>query len=134
MIRFSREEDYSIAFLTYLAKCSNGRKASLAEVARKYNISVSYLRSIASTLVDAEIVGHDKNSGRYFLLKNTKRFTIGDLVSIFSKKAASACCSKSICDKREFCDTVNEWRRIDDNVFRQIASLSVNDFALYQQR
>lgn len=132
MIRFSRDEDYSIIFISHLAKYYKKRMVTLSEVSRSHNISIAYLRDIASVLVGANIIGVRK-SGRYYLLQNSNKLKIGDLVSVFSKKAAITCCNKSICDKREFCDSVNEWKRLNDNVFRQIALLTVNDFVQYQR-
>lgn len=135
MIRFSRDEDYSIILIHHLSKQYKKRLVPLSEVAKKYKISIYYLRNLANILVHAKIIGavEGKNGG-YYLLKNPKQLKIGEVVNTFSKKPAISCCNKSICDKREFCNTVNEWRRLNENVFRQIASLSFNDFMQYQRQ
>ena len=135
MIRFSRDEDYSIILINHLSKNYKLRLVPLSEVARKYRISIYYLRNLANVLVHAKIIGavEGKNGG-YFLVKNPKKLKIGEVVNTFSKRPASTCCNKNTCDRRDFCDTVNEWRRLNENVFEQIASLSFSDFMQYQRQ
>jgi Rrf2 family protein len=135
MIRFSRDEDYSIILINHLSKNYKMRLVPLSEVARKYKISIYYLRNLANILMHAKIIGAvEGKKGGYFLVKNPKRLKIGEVVAIFSKKPAVACCNKHLCDKRDFCETVNEWRKLNENVFKQITSLSFNDFMQYHRQ
>ena len=135
MIRFSRDEDYSIILIKHLSDNYKKRRVPLSEVARKYKISLFYLRNIANVLVHAKIIGAvEGKKGGYFLLKNPKQLKIGDVVNTFSRKPAMVCCNKSSCDKRDFCETVNEWRKLNEEVFRQITSLSISDFMQYHRQ
>lgn len=135
MIKFSRDEDYSIILINHLSKNYQKRHVPLSEVARKYKISLFYLRNLANALVHANIIGAvEGKKGGYFLKKAPQELTLGEIINTFSKKPALICCNKSVCDKREFCDTLNEWRKLNEKVFKQITALSFNDFIQYQQR
>ena len=135
MIRFSRDEDYSIILIKHLSDNYKKRRVPLSEVARKYKISLFYLRNLANALVHAKIIGAvEGKKGGYYLLKNPKHLKIGDVVNTFSRKPAMVCCNKSACDKRDFCETVNEWRKLNEEVFRQITSLSFSEFMQYHRQ
>lgn len=135
MIRFSRDEDYSIILIHHLSKYYKKRLVPLSEVARKYRISIYYLRNLANMLVHAEIIGAiEGKKGGYFLKKDPQKLKIGEVINTFSKKPAVVCCGKQACDKRDFCETINEWRRLNETVFKQITSLSFSEFMQYQQQ
>jgi Rrf2 family protein len=135
MIRFSRDEDYSIILIHHLSKNYQKRHVPLSEVARTYKISIFYLRNLANTLVHANIIGaFEGKKGGYFLKKDPKKLKLGEIINTFSKKSALICCNKSICDKREFCDTLNEWRKLNENVYKQITALSFDDFIQYHRQ
>ena len=135
MIRFSRDEDYSIILIHVLAKNYKQRLVPLSEVARTYKISLSYLRNLARILVHAKIIGAltGKKDG-YYLKKGPKKLKLGEVIDTFSKKPAMICCNKSICDKRDFCETINEWRKLNEVVYKKISALSFNEFIQYHQR
>lgn len=135
MIRFSRDEDYSIILINHLAKNYKKRLVPLSEVARKYKISIYYLRNLANVLVHAKLIGAvEGKSGGYYLLKSPKRLKLGEIVALFSKKPALICCSKNICDKKEFCETISDWRKLNEDVFRTISSLSFMEFMHYNRQ
>lgn len=134
MIRFSRDEDYSIILIHHLSKYYKKRLVPLSEVARKYRISIYYLRNLANALVHANIISAvEGKKGGYFLKKNPDKLKIGEVIDTFSKKTALVCCNKHTCDKKEFCETINDWRKLNENVFQQITSLSFQEFIQYQK-
>ena len=135
MIRFSRDEDYSIILIKYLSNNYKKRIVPLSEIASKYKISLFYLRNLANVLVHAKIISAvEGKKGGYYLVKDPKDLKIGEVVNAFSKKPAVVCCNKSRCDRKDFCETVNEWRRLNEEVFGQITSLSFSEFMQYHRQ
>ncbi len=134
MIRFSRDEDYSIILINELAKHYNKRLVPLSEVAKDYVISLYYLRNLANRLIHAGIIkAVEGKKGGYFLQKDPKKITIGEVLQVFSREPITACCSnwndRSNCQRNDnYCDTITEWRKINERFIQKLSSLSLEEF------
>ncbi|MBI4080586.1 MAG: Rrf2 family transcriptional regulator [Candidatus Levybacteria bacterium] len=133
MIHFSRDEDYAVILVNTLAKQHKKRLVPLSEVAKQYNISLFYLRNLANKLVHKGVIkAVEGKKGGYFLQKDPKRITIGEILETFSRKPMLECCSigskTGTCDKVDFCETGHIWRKLHDEFFKKIARLSISDF------
>ncbi len=134
MIRFSRDEDYSIILINELAKHYNKRLVPLSEIAKHYSISLYYLRNLANKLIHAGIIkAVEGKKGGYFLQKDPKEITIGEVLQVFSREPLIACCSnwndRKKCQRNDnYCDTITEWRKINERFIEKLSSLSLEEF------
>jgi Rrf2 family transcriptional regulator, cysteine metabolism repressor len=139
MIRFSLSEDYAVILIHTLAKNYNKRLVPLSEVAKKYNISLLFLRNLANTLVHAGIIkAVEGKNGGYFLEKAPAQLTIGEVLQAFSPKPMLLCCPtgemhKGICPKENICETGHIWRKLNKEFLDKIAKLSVEEFIKYRK-
>lgn len=137
MLHLSKQEDYAIILINKLAQ-SNKLVIPLSEIAKEYNISILFLRNIASELRKKGIISaiEGKNGG-YFLNKDLKELKVGEVLSVFSKKPILQCCSleqinvkKSLkkCPKEKICKVTSIWKKINSEFLEKIYTLSFYDF------
>jgi|SRR3989344_4006376 len=137
MISFSKREDYSILLISALAVNYKKRLIPLSEIAKEYKISVLFLRNLANNLRKKDIIGavEGKNGG-YFLNKDPKKFKIGEILTLFSKKPIIRCCSnlKDIekCRIKDVCRPGFAWRKINKEFLDKISKLTILEFMNYK--
>lgn len=140
MIRFSRDEDYSIILINELAKHYNKRLVPLSEVAKDYSISLYYLRNLANKLVHGGIIkAVEGKKGGYFLQKDPKKMTVGEVLKVFFHEPLTACCSnwknRSKCERNDnYCDTITEWRKVNEKFMQKLSLLSLDAFLRHHVR
>ncbi|OGH18043.1 MAG: hypothetical protein A3F31_03855 [Candidatus Levybacteria bacterium RIFCSPHIGHO2_12_FULL_38_12] len=138
MIRFSRREDYAVILITKLAQNYNKRLVPLTEVSKEYNISILFLRNLASDLRNSGIIkAVEGKNGGYFLQKDPKKLLMKDVLSAFSKEPLLECCPagithKGICPKSGFCQPGFIWRRLNKDFIEKISNLSIDQFMKYE--
>lgn len=134
MIRLSKKEDYAILLVSELLKSYNQRLIPLSEIAKEYKISLLFLRKLASKLKKAKIIGAiEGKKGGYFLEKEPRKLTVGDILTPFSNKPMLNCCNfynKSFndCDKISFCIPGIAWRRINKELIEKIYNVNFVKF------
>lgn len=140
MIRFSRREDYAVILITALAERFNKKPVPLSRIARKYRISLLFLRNLANELRKKNIIGAiEGRNGGYFLKKNPKELLMGDVLKSFSSTPVLPCCSAGMskthlgtCPKEAFCEPGFIWRRLNKEFFDKISNLTISEFIRYQ--
>lgn len=96
MIRFSKREDNAIILVSELVKQFGKRLVSLSEVATKHNISVLFLRNIASDLRAAGLIeAVEGKNGGYKLKKAPNQMQLGEVISAVSKQPIFSCCQNT---------------------------------------
>lgn len=148
MIHFSKKEDYAIILINKLAQNYNKRLVPLSEVANEYKISVLFLRNLAGQLRKKQIINavEGKNGG-YSLAKDPSRLTIGEILSVFSKKPMLDCCpldslpadrhgikvKKIKCAKEDICKPGFIWRKLNQQFIEKIYNLNLVEFFDYRE-
>jgi Rrf2 family transcriptional regulator, cysteine metabolism repressor len=139
MIRFSRREDYAIILVNKLAGEYNNRLVSLTEIAEEFDISLFFLRNLASTLRNAGLIhATEGKNGGYSLTKNPEKIKMGDILRIFSNEEDLTCCSQSekhkrICPQQKNCIAGNTWRQLNKEFIDRVYNLSLTEFISYNR-
>lgn len=139
MVRFSRKEDYAVILITTLASAYNKRLVSLSEIAKEYNISLLFLRNVASELRQQKIISATEGKkGGYRLAKNPNTLKIGEVLKTFSTEPLIECCStftthkNNKCPKEGFCRAGYIWRKLNKEFLDKISKLSIYEFMNYR--
>lgn len=128
MLRLSKKEDYAIILINCLAKNYNKKLTPLSKIASKYSISTLFLRNVANKLRQKNIIkAIEGKNGGYFLQKDPKLLTVGEVLNIFSNNSFVECCS-SKCSKEKICEPGFAWRRINNELLNKIYNLSFAEF------
>ncbi|HSX09144.1 MAG TPA: Rrf2 family transcriptional regulator [Candidatus Saccharimonadales bacterium] len=139
MIRFSRSEDYAIILVNKLAAEYNRRLVTLTEVAKEYDISLFFLRNLATILRNAGLIKATEGKfGGYTLTKNPKKIKMGDILRNFSSDEELTCCSNDkdharVCPKQKNCVAGNTWRKLNKEFIDKVYNLSLNEFVSYNK-
>ncbi|MBI4096819.1 MAG: Rrf2 family transcriptional regulator [Candidatus Levybacteria bacterium] len=138
MIKFSRSEDYAVILVHALAKQYNKRLVPLSEIAKKYDISILFLRNLANVMVHAGLIkAVEGKNGGYFLAKDPKTLKVGEVLRAFSHKQMLLCCPTGQmhdgkCPKEAFCETKTIWRRLNEEFLNKVSDLSLEEFMRYR--
>lgn len=137
MIRFSRREDYAVILVNTLAQNYGKGVLPLSEIAKKYKISVLFLRNLALELRKNGIIkAIEGKNGGYYLEKQPKDIKIGEVLSVFSTKPVLQCCSirkgRDKCPKERFCEPGHIWRKLNKEFLDKIYKLNVLEFMQYK--
>jgi len=139
MIHLSKKEDYAVILVNELAINYNKKLVPLSKIAKKYSISVLFLRNLAQDLKKSGIIkAVEGKSGGYYLVKNPSKIKMGDILNVFSKEDFVKCCSihktkdgSGKCSRQEICIAGNVWRRLNREFMEKIIGLSLQDFLCY---
>lgn len=135
MIRFSKKEDYSLILLASLASDFQIRLTSLSKISREYNISILFLRNLASQLRKAGFIkAKEGKNGGYYLSKDPKKIKVGEVLRTISKRQFPLDCldKNKICPKRKICETSSSWKKISNDFINKINNLSLYEFINYK--
>ena len=139
MIKFSRKEDYAIILVNKLAAEYNKRLVSLTEIAQEYDISLFFLRNLASELRNTGLrTATEGKSGGYSLTKDPRKIKMGEILSIFSHPEQITCCSendkhKRTCPQQKNCIAGNTWRQLNKEFIDKVYSLTLTEFISYSR-
>lgn len=136
MIRLSRREDYALILVNALVKDFGKRLVPLSEVAKEYELSVLFLRNLASDLRGAGVIkAVEGKNGGYYLAKEPKDITMGDVLRVFAKEQSLMCCEsgdkanhKRVCPQKGHCVAGNVWRRLNKELMDKVYNLSLQEF------
>lgn len=140
MIRFLRREDYAIVIVGVLAHAYKKRLVPLSEIAKEYDISLLFLRNLASDLRDAGVIkAVEGKKGGYYLTKDPKKIKMGEVLRIFSRGQNFICCpaskkggSSRLCPKGKSCFAGNMWRQLNKEFIHKVYKLSLKEFLAHK--
>jgi Rrf2 family protein len=130
MRQISRQEDYGIFLMNKLAKNYGRGPVSLTRIAEESNISVFFLKHLASKLKKAGLVASKEGiGGGYVLTRSPKKITVGEIVSAFSGPLELVeCCGLSEgidCKLRNICHSKEALRKINRELVNRLNSLTL---------
>ncbi len=114
---------YGLRAVIDLAVYAKNEPVSLAEVAERQNISISYLEQLIAKLKKAGIVQSTRGAqGGYSLAKAPEEISVGDILRSLEGNLSPVDCSavdgkgESECASSNFCVTKYVWKRISDSI------------------
>ncbi|HET6372097.1 MAG TPA: Rrf2 family transcriptional regulator [Candidatus Polarisedimenticolia bacterium] len=127
MIRLSREADYSLLAMTYIASRPEGELAYRRDIAAHYSIPREFLAKVLQKLSRAGLIVSSRGTqGGYRLAREASLITLADMVQAVDGPMALVVCQKEpcMCPQEPACtvqSTLNEVQREIRKVFEGVS-------------
>ena len=133
-MRLSTKGRYAVMAMTDLARRQDGRAVSLAEIAARQEISLSYLEQLFARLRRQGLVVSARGpGGGYRLAREADRTTVAEIVTAVDEPLRATRCSgregKGCMAKGERCLTHDLWDQMGVTIHEYLASVSLADVA-----
>jgi len=127
MITIPKKVEYSIVFISYLAKNPN-TTISLKDAAEKLFLPYSFLSKLATSLTNGGlIISQEGKSGGYKLASNWQKKSIYDLLVILGEnKAMVSCLGHKPCARSGKCSIQNIWSQIENSWQQQLKKIKLS--------
>lgn len=128
-MKITREEDYGIILITALSKKGNNTYLPLSQIARKYNLSLFFLKGIAKKLKRAGLIkSKEGKNGGYKLSKNPFSLSYKDIIYAISGVIdISPCCPE--CDKKT-CQSRAVWKNINKKITELLSTIKISNYLI----
>ena len=134
---FSRPCQYAILAMTYLADRASDRRVSTREISEETEIPLPFLSKIVSTLSRHGLLAARRGpSGGVALGRAPAEVTVGDVVEAFDGPLDEGRCvlGLSECDGANPCPVHESWKRVREELFRELHSRTLADLARTRTR
>jgi len=122
-MKVSKKSQYGLRAMVYLAK--KGKICPLKEISEKEKIPFDFLEKIISELQEAGLVEAKRGvQGGYFLTKEPKKITAGEVVRVLENTAPVSCFG---CQMARICTTKNVWEKVQDSLDSTLDSVTLKD-------
>ncbi len=127
MITIPKKVEYSIVFISYLAK-NLDTTICLKEAAQKLFLPKSFLSKLATLLVNGGlIISQEGKSGGYKLAPNWQQKSFYDLLVILGEnKAMVSCLGHKPCVLSGKCSIQNIWSQIETSWQQQLKTIKLS--------
>lgn len=122
---------YAVMAMVDLAQMSQGTPVSLAEIAARQEITLSYLEQIFARLRRAKLIFSVRGpGGGYVLAREMSDITVRDIISAVQESTKMTRCDHSdngcLSDKSR-CLTHGLWAGLEEQIDRYLESISLED-------
>tara|TARA_R110002167_G_scaffold7040_24_gene33292 strand:+ start:597 stop:1061 length:465 start_codon:yes stop_codon:yes gene_type:complete len=135
-MRLSTKGRYAVMAMADLARNGTDRAVSLAEIATRQEISLSYLEQLFARLRKSGLVKSVRGpGGGYRLAKGAHETVVAEIVFAVDEPIRATRCSGQASPKGcmmagERCITHNLWEDLGDEIHRFLAQVSLEDVVL----
>lgn len=135
-MRLSTKGRYAVMAMADLARNGTDRAVSLAEIATRQEISLSYLEQLFARLRKSGLVKSVRGpGGGYRLAKGAHETVVAEIVFAVDEPIRATRCTGSAAPKGcmmagERCITHNLWADLGDEIHRFLAQVSLEDVVL----
>jgi Rrf2 family iron-sulfur cluster assembly transcriptional regulator len=131
-VTLSTKGRYAVMAMVDLAACSNGRPISLAEIAERQEISLSYLEQLFGKLRRGSVVRSVRGpGGGYLLARPAAEIRVSDVVLAVDEQLVATRCqpgSPSGCRRNKSrCQTHDLWEELGNQIYMYLSSVSLED-------
>jgi Rrf2 family protein len=127
----TREADYALRAVIYLARAPEEKYCPTSEICREMLIPYRFLRKISRELVNSGLVkAHRGKQGGLVLNKPPEKITVLDILRIFDERALAVnlCCKDpDLCCRSPKCEAHKYFQKIQSKLEKEFASVSVAD-------
>jgi Rrf2 family iron-sulfur cluster assembly transcriptional regulator len=129
IMRLTAKSRYAVTALLDLAIHTQNTRVTLADIADRQVISLSYLEQLFSRLRKAGFVkGIRGPGGGYMLAKSVNDITIADIIeSVNEPISATACEGRENCFNGEICLVHDLWADLDQEIESYLSKITLAD-------
>lgn len=120
---------YGVTAMLDLALNAGDGPVTLAAIARRQGISLSYLEQLFTRLRKQELVVSARGpGGGYSLYKPAHEIAVGDVITAVDEKVdAAGCNDRSNCDSDARCLTHDLWQELSKNILDFLNDISLGE-------
>ncbi len=129
-MQFSTKSEYGLRALLDIALHSDDGTVPLPEIARRQEISSSYLEQVLLSLQTAGLVRSTRGRrGGFTLARAPSEIRLDAVLGSLERTLTFADCIEhpGICHRQEHCVTTELWRRLTDVVVRELGAITLDD-------
>lgn len=129
-MKIAKREDFSLIFMSILAKNISKEYISLTSIAKQTHLSPLFLKHIASVLLKHRLVeSREGISGGYKLARNPKSISIAEIIEAISPRVVTPSCFASRCRiKRDSCSCSKLWEKVNKRISNILQNISLSEF------
>jgi Rrf2 family protein len=130
MIRLSRETDYSLLAMTYIAAQPEGRLAFRREIAAHYDIPSEFLAKVLQKLSRRGLLRSSKGmNGGYALGRRPDRITLAEVIEAIDGPIAlvDCQCGDRPCEQESVCPVRSTLEGVRREILRVLGGISLDD-------
>ena len=133
-MRLSTRAQYAVRAMVDLSLHSgDGRPVALRDIARRENISLSYLEQLFNRLKNGGIVASVRGpGGGYLLARQRSLINVGEIVAMVEEPLVPVSCQDERgggCTKMSPCVTHNVWTALGERIRGFLTSITLEDLA-----
>ena len=138
-MRLTTKGRYGLRAVIDLAVYAKEEPVSLAAVAERQNISISYLEQLIAKLKKAGIVKSTRGAqGGYTLAKAPEQISVGEILRALEGTLNPVDCvtgnGDSECASFDFCVTKYVWQRISDSINDTVDAMFLSELLIENER
>ena len=128
-MRLTTKGRYAVTAMLDLAIHQGDGPITLAEIAERQDISLSYLEQLFSRLRRRTLVSSIRGpGGGYVLGRESGEIYIAEIITAVDEKVdTTRCGGKHNCQKSERCLTHDLWRDLSDRIYEYLDQISLDD-------
>jgi len=128
MITISKKVEYSVVFISYLAKDSQ-KTTSLTEAAKRLNLPYRFLGQLSMQLKQAGLVtSKEGKTGGYTLAPDWKNRSLYDLVEALGEnKRMVKCLGDGVCKRQKECAMRGVWGKLETSFSNELKKIKLNE-------
>jgi Rrf2 family protein len=130
MLRLSREADYSLLAMMYIAARPAGQLAYRREIAAHYNIPKEFLAKVLQKLTRHGLIKSFRGmQGGYLLARDAGRITLGDVVQAVDGPVTLVTCQREggRCPQEELCTVQGALLEVQREFQRILSGITLED-------
>ena len=128
-MRLTTKGRYAVTAMLDLAIHHGGGPITLAQIAERQDISLSYLEQLFSRLRKRSLVNSIRGpGGGYILGRDADEIFIAEIITAVDEKVdTTRCGGKNDCQNSERCLTHDLWRDLSDRIYEYLDQISLGD-------
>ncbi len=131
-MKLSTKGRYAVMAMVDLATNSNGRPISLADIAERQEISLSYLEQLFGKLRRGAVVRSVRGpGGGYLLARPAEEIRVSDVVLAVDEQLVATRCQPGSplgCRRNKSrCQTHDLWEELGNQIYMYLSSVSIED-------
>ena len=130
MIRITRETDYGIVLLSFMAVAPREDVSTARDLAERACLSLPMASKILKALARAGLLVSQRGAkGGYGLAREPEKISVGDVIAALEGPIGITECASApgCCDQEPVCPARHGWRRVSDQVRQFLEKIPLSD-------
>jgi FeS assembly SUF system regulator len=136
MLRITKETDYGIMLMAFIAERPAGEVHTAREIADRSGLPFPTVSKILRSLAGKNILtSHRGATGGYSLERPAAETSIAEIIRALQGPISMVQCGAKpgVCEKEDGCPTRANWTRVSREVERALESVPITDMAVRQR-